>query len=149
MNVDMNEEHAYHLFMVLKRCLCNFASYISSCWTSLSFVDVFSQKADKSESGTLEDQEFVEFYKMLTERKEVLELFQDYSSDGQSLSQCDLEEFLREEQLEGEGSYEHALQLIDRYEPSNTGNDALSTTAILFSLQFIIFCNIYENFPIL
>ncbi|XP_048050214.1 1-phosphatidylinositol 4,5-bisphosphate phosphodiesterase delta-4 [Megalobrama amblycephala] len=92
MNVDMDEEHAYRLFMM----------------------------ADKSESGTLEDQEFVEFYRMLTERKEVLELFQDYSSDGQSLSQCDLEEFLREEQLEGEGSYEHALQLIDRYEPSNT-----------------------------
>ncbi|XP_016094330.1 1-phosphatidylinositol 4,5-bisphosphate phosphodiesterase delta-4-like [Sinocyclocheilus grahami] len=92
MNVDMNEEHACCLFMM----------------------------ADKSESGTLEDQEFVEFYKMLTERTEVLDLFQGYSSDGQSLSQCDLEEFLREEQLEGEGSYEHALQLIDRYEPSDT-----------------------------
>ncbi len=95
----------------------------SPCCTLLSFVDVFSQMADKSESGTLEDQEFVEFYKMLTERTEVLDLFQDYSSDGLSLSQCDLEEFLREEQLEGEGSYEHALQLIDRYEPSDTGND--------------------------
>lgn len=132
MNVDMNEEHAYRLFMVLKCCLCGFE--FLSCWTALSFVDVFSQMADKSESGTLEGQEFVEFYRMLTERKEVLELFQDYSSDGQSLSQCDLEEFLREEQLEGEGSYEHALQLIDRYEPSNTGNNPLSTTAILFSL---------------
>jgi len=71
---------------------------------------------------------------MLTERKEVLDLFQDYSSDGQILSQCDLEEFLREEQLEGEASYEHALQLIDRYEPSNAGNDNH-----YYTLQFSIF----------
>lgn len=92
--------------------------------------------ADKSRSGTLEDQEFVEFYKMLTERREVLDLFQDYSSDGQTLSQCDLEEFLREEQLEGESSYEHALQLIDRYEPSETGNSSPLTPT--FSL-----CNVY------
>uniref|UniRef100_A0A673HLN2 Phosphoinositide phospholipase C n=1 Tax=Sinocyclocheilus rhinocerous TaxID=307959 RepID=A0A673HLN2_9TELE len=108
MNVDMNEEHACCLFMM----------------------------ADKSESGTLEDQEFVEFYKMLTERTEVLDLFQDYSSDGQSLSQCDLEEFLREEQLEGEGSYEHALQLIDRYEPSDTArmNHMMSVDGLLMYL---------------
>ncbi|XP_057192507.1 1-phosphatidylinositol 4,5-bisphosphate phosphodiesterase delta-4 [Triplophysa rosa] len=92
MNIDMNEEHASHLF----------------------------KKADKSQSETLEHEEFVEFYKTLTERTEVLELLQEYSSDGQILSQCDLEEFLREEQLEGESSYEHALQLIDQYEPSNT-----------------------------
>lgn len=99
-----------------------------SAWTLFSDVEIFSQLADKSESGSLEDQEFVEFYKMLTKRTEVLDLFEDYSSNGQSLSQCDLEEFLREEQLEGEGSYKHALQLIDRYEPSDTGNDQPSTT---------------------
>uniref|UniRef100_A0A8C2E6S7 Phosphoinositide phospholipase C n=1 Tax=Cyprinus carpio TaxID=7962 RepID=A0A8C2E6S7_CYPCA len=91
---------------------------------------------NEEHSGTLEDQEFVEFYKMLTERTEVLDLFQDYSSDGQSLSQCDLEEFLREEQLEGEGSYEHALQLIDRYEPSDTArkNHSMSVDGFLMYL---------------
>ncbi len=97
--------------------------------------------ADKSESGTLEDQEFVEFYKMLTERTEVLDLFQDYSSDGLSLSQCDLEEFLREEQLEGEGSYEHALQLIDRYEPSDTG---LYYTILYNTLQLSFLGYMYD-----
>lgn len=86
-------------------------------------IGMLAQKADKSQSETLEQEEFVEFYKMLTERTEVLDLLQEYSSDGQSLSQCDLEEFLREEQLEGESSYEHALQLIDQYEPSETGMD--------------------------
>uniref|UniRef100_A0A8C1VQZ8 Phosphoinositide phospholipase C n=1 Tax=Cyprinus carpio TaxID=7962 RepID=A0A8C1VQZ8_CYPCA len=91
---------------------------------------------NEEHSGTLEDQEFVEFYKMLTERTEVLDLFQDYSSDGQSLSQCDLEEFLREEQLEGEGSNEHALQLIDRYEPSDTArkNHSMSVDGFLMYL---------------
>ncbi|XP_051564765.1 1-phosphatidylinositol 4,5-bisphosphate phosphodiesterase delta-4-like isoform X2 [Myxocyprinus asiaticus] len=108
MNVDMNEEHASYLF----------------------------KKADQSQSGTLEDEEFVEFYKMLTQRNEVLELFQEYSSDGQSLSQCDLEEFLREEQLEGEGSYEHALQLIEHYEPSDTArrNHSMSIDGFLMYL---------------
>ncbi|TRZ03761.1 hypothetical protein DNTS_009748 [Danionella cerebrum] len=108
MNIDMNEEHACCLFMM----------------------------ADKSESGTLEDQEFVEFYKMLTERREVLDLFQDYSSNGEILSQCDLEEFLREEQLEGERSYEHALQLIDHYEPSDTArmNHSMSIDGFLMYL---------------
>ncbi|XP_030643493.1 1-phosphatidylinositol 4,5-bisphosphate phosphodiesterase delta-4 [Chanos chanos] len=90
MNLDMNEEHAHFLFTM----------------------------ADKSHTGSLDGEEFVHFYKMLTERREVLDLFKEYSSDGQTLSQCDLEEFLREEQMEGESSQALALELIDRYEPS-------------------------------
>uniref|UniRef100_A0A4W4FWL2 Phosphoinositide phospholipase C n=1 Tax=Electrophorus electricus TaxID=8005 RepID=A0A4W4FWL2_ELEEL len=93
MNMDMNEDHAWLLF----------------------------RRADKSKTGMLEGDEFILFYKMLTERTEILELFQDYSSDGETLSHCDLEEFLREEQLEGERSHEHALELIEQYEPSDTG----------------------------
>ncbi|XP_066509532.1 1-phosphatidylinositol 4,5-bisphosphate phosphodiesterase delta-4-like [Hoplias malabaricus] len=92
MNVDMNEDHALRLFTM----------------------------ADKSQSGTLEDDEFVLFYKMLTQREEVLRIFQDYSSDGQTLSLCDLEEFLREGQLEQERVQLHAMALIEHYEPSDT-----------------------------
>lgn len=77
--------------------------------------------ADKSQSGTLEDDEFVLFYKMLTQREDVLRVFQEYSVDGQKLSQSDLEDFLREEQLEGDDIQQHAKQLIERYEPSDTG----------------------------
>ena len=77
--------------------------------------------ADKSQSGTLEDDEFVLFYKMLTQREDVLKVFQEYSTDGQKLSQSDLEDFLREEQLEGGDIQQHAKQLIERYEPSDTG----------------------------
>ncbi|KAI5623737.1 1-phosphatidylinositol 4,5-bisphosphate phosphodiesterase delta-4 isoform X1, partial [Silurus asotus] len=92
MNIDMNELHANALFTM----------------------------ADLSKTGMLDAEEFVHFYKMLTQRNEILELFQEYSSNGQALSHCDLEEFLREEQLEGERSYEHALELIQQYEPSDT-----------------------------
>uniref|UniRef100_A0AAZ1WYR9 Phosphoinositide phospholipase C n=1 Tax=Oreochromis aureus TaxID=47969 RepID=A0AAZ1WYR9_OREAU len=92
MNVDMNEHHAHHLFTM----------------------------ADKSQSGTLENDEFVLFYKMLTQREDVLKVFQEYS-DGQKLSQSNLEDFLREEQLEGGDIQLHAKQLIECYEPSDKG----------------------------
>uniref|UniRef100_A0A8C2XH89 Phosphoinositide phospholipase C n=1 Tax=Cyclopterus lumpus TaxID=8103 RepID=A0A8C2XH89_CYCLU len=94
MNVDMNEHHAHRLFTV--------------------------RMADKSQSGSLEDDEFVLFYKMLTQREDVLRVFQEYSFDGQKLSQSDLEDFLREEQLDGMGVQQQAEQLIERYEPSDT-----------------------------
>ncbi|GAA6219726.1 1-phosphatidylinositol 4,5-bisphosphate phosphodiesterase delta-4 [Lates japonicus] len=90
MNVDMNEEHALHLFTM----------------------------ADKSDSGSLEIEEFVHFYKILTQRDEVWKVFQDYSGDGEKLMLEELENFLRTEQQEGEQSAQHAKELIDRYEPS-------------------------------
>uniref|UniRef100_A0A8C5DSL8 Phosphoinositide phospholipase C n=1 Tax=Gouania willdenowi TaxID=441366 RepID=A0A8C5DSL8_GOUWI len=92
MNVDMNEHHAHRLFT----------------------------KADESQSGSLKDDEFVLFYKMLTQRDDVMRVFQEYSSDAQKLSQSDLEVFLREEQLEGDDVEPLAKQLIERYEPSDT-----------------------------
>lgn len=78
--------------------------------------------ADKSQSGTLEDDEFVLFYKMLTQREDVLRVFQEYSADGQKLTLQDLEDFLREEQLHENDVQQYAFELIERYEPSDTGN---------------------------
>ncbi|XP_030283752.1 1-phosphatidylinositol 4,5-bisphosphate phosphodiesterase delta-4 isoform X1 [Sparus aurata] len=92
MNVDMNEEHALHLFTM----------------------------ADKSDSGSLEIEQFVLFYKMLTQRDEVWKVFQDYSGDGEKLMLEELENFLKTEQQEGEQSVQHAPELIDRYEPSDS-----------------------------
>ncbi|KAK5619272.1 1-phosphatidylinositol 4,5-bisphosphate phosphodiesterase delta-4 [Crenichthys baileyi] len=92
MNVDMNEHHAHRLFTM----------------------------ADKSQTGALEGDEFVLFYKMLTQREDILKIFQEFSSDGQKLSQSDLEEFLREEQLEGGDIHHRAQELIECYEPSDT-----------------------------
>lgn len=77
--------------------------------------------ADKSESGALEDDEFVLFYKMLTQREEVLTIFQDFSTDGQTLTVQELEEFLQEGQLEQDVTQRHSIELIQRYEPSEAG----------------------------
>lgn len=100
MNVDMNEDHALHLFTM----------------------------ADKSDSGSLEIEQFVHFYKMLTQRDEVWKVFQDYSADGEKLLLEELENFLRIEQQEGEQSSKHASELIACYEPSDTAKkkDAMS-----------------------
>ncbi|XP_035249746.1 1-phosphatidylinositol 4,5-bisphosphate phosphodiesterase delta-4-like isoform X2 [Anguilla anguilla] len=109
MNVDMSEHHALRLFMM----------------------------ADRSQTGSLEDDEFVQFYKMLTQRDDVLRLFQGYSSDGQKMSLRDLEEFLRTEQLEGDRSQQRALELIDCYEPSDTAKmlHAMSIDGFLMYLS--------------
>lgn len=80
--------------------------------------------ADKSECGSLEIEQFVHFYKMLTQRDEVWKVFQDYSADGEKLLLEELESFLRIEQQEGEQSSKHAEELIGRYEPSETGREA-------------------------
>lgn len=90
MNMDMDEDHAFYLFTM----------------------------ADKSQSSSLEIDEFVMFYKMLTQRDEVWKLFQDYSSDGEMLSRSELENILHLEQHEGDGCSEHAQELIAHYEPS-------------------------------
>ncbi|XP_055021793.1 1-phosphatidylinositol 4,5-bisphosphate phosphodiesterase delta-4 [Boleophthalmus pectinirostris] len=90
MNVDMNEHHAHRLFTM----------------------------ADKSQSGTLEDDEFVLFYKMLTQREDLLRVFREFSTDGQKLSLRDLGEFLRDEQLETGDPQTKAQELVDKYEPS-------------------------------
>lgn len=77
--------------------------------------------ADKSESGSLEIEQFVHFYKILTQRDEVWKVFQDYSGDGEKLMLEELENFLMMGQQEGERSAQLAQELIDSYEPSESG----------------------------
>lgn len=122
MNVDMNEDHALHLFKV-SECGC------LNCLVKLQRTrknnaqPLTAQTADKFESGSLEIEQFVHFYKMLTQRDEVWKVFQDYSGDGVKLLSEELENFLKVEQQEGEQSAQHALELIERYEPSVSGKD--------------------------
>uniref|UniRef100_A0A8C5CTR2 Phosphoinositide phospholipase C n=1 Tax=Gadus morhua TaxID=8049 RepID=A0A8C5CTR2_GADMO len=100
MNVDMNEQHCHSLFTM----------------------------ADRSQTGTLLDEEFVLFYKMLTKRDDVMRVFQDFSGDGQKLSAADLEDFLREEQLEAEDAAGHAARIIETYEPSDAAKQLNAVT---------------------
>ncbi|XP_075807705.1 1-phosphatidylinositol 4,5-bisphosphate phosphodiesterase delta-4 isoform X3 [Microtus pennsylvanicus] len=93
MNVEMDQDYALRLF----------------------------QTADVSQSDTLEGEEFVHFYKALTKRTEVEQLFEHFSSDGQKLTLLEFVDFLREDQKEKENARDLALELIDRYEPSENG----------------------------
>ncbi|KAH0513455.1 1-phosphatidylinositol 4,5-bisphosphate phosphodiesterase delta-4 [Microtus ochrogaster] len=93
MNVEMDQDYALHLF----------------------------QTADVSQSDTLEAEEFVHFYKALTKRTEVEQLFEHFSSDGQKLTLLEFVDFLREDQKEKEQAHDLALEFIDRYEPSENG----------------------------
>lgn len=87
----------------------------------------YLQMADKSGSGSLEIEQFVHFYKILTQRDEVWKVFQDYSGDGEKLMLEELENFLRTEQQEGEQSGQHARELIDETsESGKVGHDRIN-----------------------
>ncbi|XP_009949304.1 PREDICTED: 1-phosphatidylinositol 4,5-bisphosphate phosphodiesterase delta-1-like, partial [Leptosomus discolor] len=75
------------------------------------------QHCDKSKTEALEDDEIEEFYKILTERKEIDKIFQKYS-DAEGFMSCqNLVRFLYETQQE-EDAVVAAPALIQRYEPN-------------------------------
>ncbi|XP_019146092.2 1-phosphatidylinositol 4,5-bisphosphate phosphodiesterase delta-4 isoform X1 [Corvus cornix cornix] len=90
------------------------------------------QKADKNKDGRMNFKEVQHLLKMMNvdmnedhalrlfQREEVLSLFQEFSEDGKKLTLLELVDFLRQEQLEDEGTEELAMELIDKYEPSET-----------------------------
>uniref|UniRef100_A0A8C6TGP2 Phosphoinositide phospholipase C n=1 Tax=Neogobius melanostomus TaxID=47308 RepID=A0A8C6TGP2_9GOBI len=103
MNVEMNEENALHLFTM----------------------------ADKLNSGVLDREQFVHFYKLLTQRDEVWKVFQDFSADGERLLVDELENFLQIEQGEREG---RAQELIELYEPSEAARQQMCMSLEGFQL---------------
>ncbi|KAJ6659344.1 hypothetical protein lerEdw1_019215 [Lerista edwardsae] len=80
-----------------------------------------SQQCDKSRTDTLEDDEIEEFYKILTTREEIDQIFSEHSGPDGIMSLDNLARFLREEQHEESAGPELALSLIQRYEPNETG----------------------------
>ncbi|MEJ1272032.1 phospholipase C delta 4 [Cricetulus griseus] len=84
-------------------------------------VRVWTGEANVSQSDTLEGEEFVQFYKALTKRTEIEQLFENFSSDGQKLTLLEFVDFLREEQKEKDNAPDLALEFIDLYEPSENG----------------------------
>ncbi|CAM2105142.1 1-phosphatidylinositol 4,5-bisphosphate phosphodiesterase delta-1 isoform X1 [Caretta caretta] len=83
-----------------------------------SYAKQIFQQCDKSKTETLEDEEIETFYKMLTERVEIDEIFKKYSSAEGIMSRDNLLRFLREKQQEEHAVPESALSLIERYEPN-------------------------------
>ncbi|XP_048455238.1 1-phosphatidylinositol 4,5-bisphosphate phosphodiesterase delta-4 [Rhincodon typus] len=101
MNVNMNEDHSLRLFKM----------------------------ADRSHSGTLEGDEFVLFYKALTQRDDIHRLFNEFSKDRKKLTLLEFVDFLKYEQLEQVENLEtFAMDLIARYEPSETARSLHAMT---------------------
>eukprot|EP00061_Rhincodon_typus_P005893 g25959.t1 len=85
------------------------------------FPRILNDMADRSHSGTLEGDEFVLFYKALTQRDDIHRLFNEFSKDRKKLTLLEFVDFLKYEQLEQVENLEtFAMDLIARYEPSET-----------------------------
>uniref|UniRef100_A0A8C4Q6M3 Phosphoinositide phospholipase C n=1 Tax=Eptatretus burgeri TaxID=7764 RepID=A0A8C4Q6M3_EPTBU len=98
----------------------------SNCWMTVSLCSMSLARqartsahwADRSCSGTLEYDEFVEFYQALTQREEVRFLFQRLCHDTNNvLSASKLTSFLQDCQGELDAMKERATYLINKHEP--------------------------------
>lgn len=79
------------------------------------------QECDHSQTDSLEDEEIETFYKMLTQRAEIDRAFEEAAGSSETLSVERLVKFLQHQQREEEAGPALALSLIERYEPSETG----------------------------
>lgn len=85
-------------------------------WTVLGL-----QECDHSQTDSLEDEEIETFYKMLTQRAEIDRTFAEAAGSEETLSVEKLVKFLQHQQQEEAAGPALALSLIERYEPSETG----------------------------
>lgn len=79
------------------------------------------QECDHSQTDSLEDEEIEIFYKMLTQRAEIDRVFAEAAGSAETLSVEKLVSFLQHQQREEAAGPALALSLIERYEPSETG----------------------------
>lgn len=79
------------------------------------------QECDHSQTDSLEDEEIETFYRMLTQRAEIDRAFAEAAGSAETLSVEKLVTFLQHQQREEEAGPALALSLIERYEPSETG----------------------------
>lgn len=79
-----------------------------------------SKQCDESKCGYLDGKEIEHFYKILTTRQEIDVIFEEYAKTKDVISAEDLLNFLNKEQREAVG-LNHALALIDKYEPDTSG----------------------------
>uniref|UniRef100_UPI00358E8B70 1-phosphatidylinositol 4,5-bisphosphate phosphodiesterase delta-4-like isoform X2 n=1 Tax=Myxine glutinosa TaxID=7769 RepID=UPI00358E8B70 len=108
--------------------------------TSVSdeYVEKLFQSSDMSNSGILEEEEFVILYKKLTERQDVHKLFRRFlSKDENIMSPQNFERFLHDEQHETSTSVDIASSLMRRYEPSAAAKAKCSFTVDGFLMYLL------------
>lgn len=93
-----------------------------------SYARHIFQQCDKSQTDTLEDDEIEEFYKILTKREEIDQIFSKHSGEEGIMTLDNLAKFLREEQREEDAGPELARTLIEKYEPNETVKNQSSMT---------------------
>ncbi|XP_053323571.1 1-phosphatidylinositol 4,5-bisphosphate phosphodiesterase delta-1 isoform X2 [Spea bombifrons] len=100
-----------------------------------SYAEAIFQQCDKSRTGTLEENEIEEFYKILTEREEVDVLFSAYADGNGVVPAESLRRFLLKEQNQNV-SLEGVKSLIHLYEPSEEAKkqNALTKDGLLLYL---------------
>lgn len=85
------------------------------------------QECDHSQTDSLEDEEIETFYKMLTQRLDIDRAFEEAAGSEETLSVEKLVTFLQHQQREETAGPALALSLIERYEPSETGEGGPSS----------------------
>ncbi|XP_068940526.1 1-phosphatidylinositol 4,5-bisphosphate phosphodiesterase delta-1 isoform X4 [Petaurus breviceps papuanus] len=93
-----------------------------------SYARKIFKECDKSRTESLEDDEIEIFYRMLTQREEIDQLFEAVSGSQETLSVDRLVTFLQQEQKEEEAGPQLALSLIQRYEPSEAAKEQKQMT---------------------
>ncbi|KAK7816749.1 hypothetical protein U0070_009274 [Myodes glareolus] len=88
-----------------------------------SYARKIFRECDHSQTDSLEDEEIETFYKMLTQRAEIDRIFAEAAGSAETLSVEKLVSFLQHQQREEAAGPALALSLIERYEPSETGED--------------------------
>ncbi|XP_069814924.1 1-phosphatidylinositol 4,5-bisphosphate phosphodiesterase delta-1 isoform X1 [Dendropsophus ebraccatus] len=94
--------------------------------TDDNYAKQIFQQCDKSKTGSLEDEEIEEFYKILTTREEIDVIFSTYKDSDDFMSASNFHKFLQTEQQER--TIDQAKALIDKYEPSEEGKKQFSLT---------------------
>ncbi|KAM3927984.1 1-phosphatidylinositol 4,5-bisphosphate phosphodiesterase delta-1 isoform 2-T2 [Leptodactylus fuscus] len=95
--------------------------------TDDNYAKQIFQQCDRSRTGSLEDDEIEEFYKMLTTRDEINVIFSTYKDSENFMSASNFQKFLKDEQHETL-SLDQAKSLITKYEPSEEGKKQQSMT---------------------
>ncbi|KAL2097384.1 hypothetical protein ACEWY4_006591 [Coilia grayii] len=86
------------------------------------YAQLLFEKCDTSKCGYLDGKEIEHFYEILTHREEIDVIYGSYAKTGGMMSAEDLRNFLIKEQREAV-DLNHALTLINKYEPDDTAKE--------------------------
>ncbi|XP_073533872.1 1-phosphatidylinositol 4,5-bisphosphate phosphodiesterase delta-1 isoform X1 [Phyllobates terribilis] len=95
--------------------------------TDDNYAKQIFQQCDRSKTGTLEEDEIEEFYKILTTREEIEVIFSTYKDSENFMSAAPFQKFLKNEQQENV-TLDQTKSLIAKYEPSEEGKKQQSMT---------------------